>query len=136
MKSPTAELNDAGQKHLQYLVRRLPGPDSKVYLRTARDLPSARRSRRSPAKTTDLNAKRTAAIHEYLAVLTAGYTRYPASFDVAIHDRPQPTISRRCRISGAQRPVPVGTVPDWYNQYQGSIPLSPIFGGTTGGSTP
>jgi hypothetical protein len=128
---PTAELNFAGKMQLQYLVRRLPGPDGKIYLQTARDLPVDTPIKEMRAKAEDLNARRAAAIHEYLAVLTSGYQRTPVSFDVAIHDRPEPTMPA-LPISGAQRPNPLGSIPDSWNQYQGSIPISPIFGGSSG----
>jgi hypothetical protein len=122
---PTAELNYAGQQHLLYLVRRLPVPDGKIYMATARDLKVGTPIKDMAKDANELNQRRIAAIHEFLAVATAGYRTSPASFDVQIHDRPEPTYPA-LPISGAQRPNPVGVVVDWWNQYQGSIPQNQL----------
>jgi hypothetical protein len=129
---PTAELNYAGMMHLQYLVRRLPGPDGKIYLQTARDLPQSTPIKEMVERAKDLNARRSEAIHEYLNVLVAGYQRNPVAFEVAIHDRPEPTVPA-LPISGSQRPNPTGSIPDLYNQFSGSIPANQLS--ATGGSS-
>jgi len=128
---PTAELNYAGKKKLEYLVQRLPGPDGRVYLQTAFDLPIGTPTNQIVEKTRELNEARARAIREYLAVLTAGYQQHPVAFEVAVHNRPEPTVPALPHV-GAQRPTPVGALTDNWNQYLGSIPISPIFGGSSG----
>jgi hypothetical protein len=80
----TDKLTNAGYDHLDYLVRRRPGPDSRIYLATARDV------RYDPAdsdKLTDarreLDNKRTVAVQKYLSAQTAGR---PMEFEVLVHD--------------------------------------------------
>jgi hypothetical protein len=82
------ELNPAGLEHLDYIVRRRPQPDPRIFLQTARDL------KYNPAapeeyvnKRQELDAKRVTTIQRYLTAQLAGR---PMTFEVLVHD-PQPT---------------------------------------------
>lgn len=84
----TEELNPAGIEHLDYIVRRRPQPDSRIFLQTARDLkydPAAPESYIN--KRQELDAKRVTSIQRYLTAQLAGR---PMNFEVLVHD-PQPT---------------------------------------------
>src|SRR5437763_13885113 len=69
----TDRLTPGGLEHLAYLARRRPAADPVVYLQTAHDLAyNPSNPRDLTAKREDLDAKRKAAIQNYLAAQTAG----------------------------------------------------------------
>lgn len=84
----TAELHPGGMEKLDYLIRRRPFPDPRLFLQTARDIafdpavPEEFVDARS-----NLDQKRVYAIQEYLAAQTASRGM---NFEVLIHD-PAPT---------------------------------------------
>jgi hypothetical protein len=69
----TANLNANGRQRLDYLARRLPVPDARLYLQTARDIAY---DAKAPEKTintrVELDAKRSQAVLAYLAVQPNG----------------------------------------------------------------
>jgi len=69
----TAKLNANGRQRLDYLARRLPVPDARLYLQTARDIGY---DAAAPEKTintrTELDAKRSQAVLAYLSVQPNG----------------------------------------------------------------
>jgi hypothetical protein len=84
----TDKLLPGGLDKLDQIVRRRPEPCGKVMLATTRDISY------DPAKPEDytnkrqeLDAKRIVAVQKYLTAQTAGR---PMTFDVAIHDPPEP----------------------------------------------
>ncbi|HEY8505519.1 MAG TPA: hypothetical protein VIL46_13125 [Gemmataceae bacterium] len=80
----TAELHPSGLEKLNYLVRRRPQPDPRLFLATARDIPY---DPDAPQEFTeaqrDLDQRRVQAIQTYLAAQTASR---PMAFEVLIHD--------------------------------------------------
>lgn len=119
---PTSKLNVAGQRQLEYLSRRRPYPDSKLYLQTAHDLPVDTPLDKLAQARAELDAQRAAAVRSFMAVLVANRA-HPIEFEVAVHD-PAPVGIQALPISGAFRPSPTGVIPDHYNQFVGSIPQS------------
>ncbi len=85
----TDKLNPGGMEKLDYLARRRPAPDSRIYLATARDLMyDAAAPEKLMATRTDLDAKRAAAIQKYL---TASVGQRNLTFDVQVLDTPDLT---------------------------------------------
>jgi hypothetical protein len=83
-ESGTGNLNACGMAKLDYLVQRRPCPDPKIFLATARDLTyDAAKPNDYADNRRDLDVKRTAAVHAYLAAQTVGR---PMPFDVVVHD--------------------------------------------------
>ena len=121
---PTDRLNAAGIEHLQYLARRQPVPDPKLFLQTAQDIPGA--TALAPDKLSqvrsDLDNKRIAAIQRYLAGMMSGRATAVA-FDVAINDPAEVGIAAT-PIGGSgslKNPVIKGSVSDLYNGFKGKI---------------
>jgi hypothetical protein len=80
----TDHLNAAGRDRLDYLARRRPAPESKVFLQTTRDLvfdPAA--PDKFATARQDLDARRVQAVQQYLSASTAGR---PLTFEVAVID--------------------------------------------------
>lgn len=84
----SAKLHPSGYDKLDYLMRRRPVPDSRVFLQTARDISydAAKPDEFADARR-ELDAQRIMAIQAYLHAQTAGR---PMGFDVVVHD-PAPT---------------------------------------------
>jgi len=122
----TDKLNPGGLEKLDYLVRRRPAPDSRVYLATARDLafdPAAPEKRTSVVS--DLDTKRAAAIHKYLAATTASRN---LSFEVQVIDLPD--FSQRAE-------GPATAVRGYPTSFQSGLSGGPgVLGGAGGGAAP
>ena len=83
----TATLTPGGMVHLAYLARRRPHPDPVVFLQTAHDVEyNPANPGTMPAERQNLDAKRAAAIKNYLAAETAG--AQPTPFQVVVHNPP------------------------------------------------
>jgi len=76
-RRPTDKLHPAGMSHLDYLVRRLPAADPRVFLQTSRD--------------PKLDEKRVQAIQIYLASMMSARNQ-GVQFDVVIYDAPEPGL--------------------------------------------
>jgi hypothetical protein len=78
------ELHAGGRDRLDYLSRRRPCPDPRIFLQTARDIgyDPADPEKFADARR-DLDTRRVLAIQRYLAAQTAGR---PMSFEVVVHD--------------------------------------------------
>ncbi len=84
----TDKLSAAGIERLDYLVRKRGLPEGKVYLQTARDVgfdPNAPEKYADSRR--DLDTRRAAMIHKYLAAQTAGS---PTTFEIQVHDPADP----------------------------------------------
>lgn len=78
------ELHPGGKDKLDYLSRRRPCPDPRLFLQTARDISyDAGDLEKFHDTRRDLDMKRVAAIQRYLAAQTAGR---PQLFEVVVHD--------------------------------------------------
>lgn len=86
----TDTLTPAGAEKLISLARVRPAPDPKIFLQTARDLPS----NTDPAKIADiradLDAKRAATVQKYLA---SQPTFAPVTYEIALHDPATPGVN-------------------------------------------
>jgi hypothetical protein len=86
----TATLTPAGAEKLISLARVRPGPDPRIYLQTARDLPT----NVDPAKTADIRAdldvKRAATIQKFMANQPA--FGGPVPYEIFVHDPATPSI--------------------------------------------
>ena len=117
-KDGTADLNPAGYEKLDYLARRRPAPDGRVFLQTAQNVvyDEAR-----PEKFVDdrqaLDEKRGQAVLKYMAARTAGR---PLTFEVQVIDPADPALNSNL-ASAATRGLPF--------QYR-----SGVIGGIGGGS--
>jgi outer membrane protein OmpA-like peptidoglycan-associated protein len=87
------KLTAAGVEKLDYLARRRPAPDSKVYLQTARDVGF---DGNAPEKLADgrrdLDQRRANMVQKYLAAVTAAR---PMSFEVQVIDPSDPGFGAR-----------------------------------------
>ena len=80
-------LTQGGLIHLAYLARRRPYADPVVFLQTAHDIPyDPARPGNLPSQRGELDAKRAAAIKNYLVAETAGGR--PTPFEVVVHNPP------------------------------------------------
>jgi outer membrane protein OmpA-like peptidoglycan-associated protein len=87
----TDKLTVGGLDKLDYLARRRPAPDPKVFLATSRDMaydPAA--PEKLVAARQELDAARAQAVHRYLAASTAPR---PLSFEVQVLDTPDLTMN-------------------------------------------
>ena len=95
----TDKLTPGGMEKLDSLARTTPGPDTKIYIQTARDLVVApENTDKIVAMRTDLDAKRAAAIQRYLNTQPGGAIPY----EIAVHDAPVPGIPAPF-VAGAYR---------------------------------
>jgi hypothetical protein len=84
----TDKLTAAGIERLDYLVRKRGMPDGKVYLQTARDIGFDTNAPEKFADSRrDLDQRRAATIHKYLAAQTAAA---PMNFEIQVHDPADP----------------------------------------------
>lgn len=80
----TDKLTAGGLEHVAYIARRRPCPDPVVYIQTAQDeVYDAANPNRLREARQDLDAKRVAAVQQFLAAQTAGR---PVAFQVLVHD--------------------------------------------------
>lgn len=86
----TSTLTPAGAEKLISLARARPGPDARIYLQTARDLPA----NADPAKVADVRAtldvKRAEAIQKFMANQPA--FAGPVAYEIFVHDPATPGI--------------------------------------------
>lgn len=137
--SPTAKLNQMGVEHLQYLVRRRPKADPKLYLQTSVDV--AYNPAIAPEEMANLRAhldkERMASINHFLvAHLRNRHHEY--AFQIVVHDPGDVTIAAT-PIGGNVGPVLIpGAVAQMYANFQGLIAIggggAAVGGGGTGGS--
>ena len=125
----TDKLTPGGYDKLDYLARRRPAPDSRLYLQTTRDV-SYDAAKPEVVGTTraDLDAKRIAAVHKYL---TASVAPRQIAFEVQVIDTPDLSI----RAEG-----PANAVRGYPTRFQSGIGgvssnnLTGIAGGMQGGT--
>jgi hypothetical protein len=85
------KLTAGGLEHVAYLARRRPCPDPVVYVQTAQDvLYDAATPAKLQEVRQDLDAKRVAAVHQFLMAQTVGR---PTAFEVLVHDPAETGIS-------------------------------------------
>jgi hypothetical protein len=128
----TEKLNGAGLAHLQYLGRRRPAPDPRIFLQTALDLPPER----SVEDRTKLDNARMQVVQNYLTAHTAN-RNLGFAFDVVVHDPADPSISA-VPIGGTGKTaveIP-GAVDKLHGSFQGLLPQATggAGGGAAGGS--
>ena len=132
--APTAVLNPAGLSHLQYIYRRMPVPDGRVFLQTAQDIKyDAANPEKVMAIRADMDAKRQQAIHNYLAFSTGG--RGGADYQVMVIDPGDPGMSA-LPVGGGQGQrfqLPIGSVLQMQNSFQGSLMTGSGMTGASGG---
>jgi hypothetical protein len=85
----TDRLTPAGLQKLDSLAQVRPGPDPRLYIQTARDLPPGDPAKNSEVRA-DLDARRAAAIQKYMANQPA--FGGPVAYEVFVHDSPVPGI--------------------------------------------
>lgn len=113
----TDKLTASGIERLDYLVRKRGVPEGKVYLQTARDIGfDANAPEKYADARRDLDQRRAATLHKYLAAQTAAQ---PVNFEIQVHDPADPSFPAQF-LSNAVRSL--GTL------YGGSV------SGGTGGS--
>lgn len=84
----TDKLTAAGIERLDYMVRKRGVPEGKVFLQTARDIGFDPNAAEKYADTRrDLDQRRAAAVHKYLAAQTAAS---PMAFEIQVHDPADP----------------------------------------------
>lgn len=84
----TDKLSAAGIERLDYLVRKRGSADGRVYLQTARDIGFDANAPEKYADTRrDIDQRRAATIHKYLAAQTAAL---PMNFEIQVHDPADP----------------------------------------------
>ena len=84
----TDKLTASGVERLDYLVRKRGQPDGKVYLQTARDIGfDANAPEKYADSRRDLDSRRAATLHKYLAAQTAAQ---PMNFEIQVHDPADP----------------------------------------------
>ena len=114
------KLTAAGLEKLDYLVRRRPAPDSKVYVQASRDIAydGATPEKFADARR-DVDQRRASSVLKYLNAQTAGH---PMAFEAQIIDAADPGF-------GAQ--YPANSIRSLVGQYKSGITGS---GGSSGGS--
>jgi outer membrane protein OmpA-like peptidoglycan-associated protein len=81
------KLTPGGMEKLDTLARTNPGPDTKIYIQTSRDLVvTPETAEKNVALRSDLDARRAAAIQRYLNTQPGGAITY----EIAVHDAPVP----------------------------------------------
>jgi hypothetical protein len=86
----TDRLTAGGMQKLDSLARTTPGPDTKIYLQTARDLVmTADNIDKFAAQRTELDAKRAAAIQRYMSTQPGPAVAY----EIAVHDAAVPGLN-------------------------------------------
>jgi hypothetical protein len=118
----TDKLTQAGMLHLDYLARRRPQADPKIWLQAASDIPY------DPAAVEkyvnvreELNQKRIQAVYRYLQAHTAGQ---PVAFEVMVHDPALPDLAGPPVALAIQR---------YYSNFQGLLPIQGTGPGLTAG---
>jgi hypothetical protein len=133
---PTATLNPAGITQLQYIYRRMPVPDARVFVQTAQDVKyDDVNAEKVMAVRADLDAKRQQAVYNYLAFATGGRAGGP--YQVMVIDPGDPGMSA-LPVGGGQgqrRNLPIGSVLQMQNSFQGSIGVGTSLTGASAGGT-
>ncbi len=84
------KLNAAGLKKIDYIARRLPAPEGKVWIQTARDLPyDVAEPQKLINARIDLDARRSQAVLAYLAAQPNGQA---VRYEVQAHDAVDPAM--------------------------------------------
>jgi hypothetical protein len=94
-------LTKAGEEHLKYLARRRPVPDPHLYVQTSYDAKGER---------AELDRLRVQAVQNYLASLMANHN-VAVTFEVTVHDAPEPGLPARPAPNLYVRPVSAAVVP-------------------------
>lgn len=129
----TDKLAASGIERLDYLIRKRGLPDGKIYLQTARDIGFDANAPEKLADTRrDLDQRRAASIHKYLAAQTAAT---PMKFEVQVHDPADPSFPAQF-LGNAVRSLPGRYGATIGGQGgQGGQGGGMSGGGTSGGST-
>jgi len=128
----TDELNAAGVEHLKYISRRLPVPDTQLYIQNAQDI--AYDGKADPQKFVksrqQLNDRRIDSIKRLLATQSfSGASNY----SVAVHDFAPPGINATPIIGNNATTKIQGAEPGLYNNFKGILPQGSGGGGGAGG---
>jgi hypothetical protein len=132
-------LNPAGMEKIQYLVRRRPFPDPKVYIQTAQDIPDKNPADWDslPAKRMELDQKRIAQVQGYLASQTGGRPDVKP-FTVAVHDAHPSGVPSKIYVgyqptvrSGS---VGIGAYDVYFNNFRGTAVGAVTTAGGGGGA--
>lgn len=116
------KLTAAGLEKLDYLVRRRPAPDSKVYVQASRDIGyDGAAPERFADSRRDIDQRRASSVLKYLNAQTAGR---PMAFEAQIIDAADPGF-------GAQ--YPANSIRGLVSQYQSGITGAAGGGGGGGG---
>ncbi|MCI0641401.1 MAG: hypothetical protein L0Y72_08730 [Gemmataceae bacterium] len=114
---PTDKIHPGGMEHLNYLARRRPAPDPRIYLQTSWDK--------------NLDDARANAVKMYLAKRNPG-----VSFEVAVHDPAEVGITANAIAGNQKTPTHTGALPKLIDNFQGVMPvLSGTGAGGSGGSS-
>jgi hypothetical protein len=87
----TDTLSPAGIEKLTSIARVRPGPDPKLYIQTARDIPASVDPLKIPDVRADLDAKRAVSIQKYLASQPA--FGGAVAYEVFVHDAATPGLN-------------------------------------------
>jgi hypothetical protein len=123
-KLPTDKLSPAGMEKLDSIARTRPGPDTRLYIQTARDLPPGDPAKMADARA-DLDIKRAAAIQKYMSSQPAFGGQI--AYEIFVHDPTVPGINAEMGASAYRSS---------FTGYAGSITGAAGIGAlSTGGST-
>jgi hypothetical protein len=141
----TDKLTPGGMKKLDSLARTTPGPDTKIYIQTARDLlVTAETIDKLAAERAELDAKRAAAIQRYMTTQPGPAVAY----EIAVHDAAVPGLNAifagnafRSQGRGYVGGITAGTGPNVTATGGGAVVVNnnaPATGGSgaTGSSNP
>jgi hypothetical protein len=85
------KLTPAGIEKLESIVRTRPGPDPRLYIQTARDIPATADPAKVPDVRADLDTRRAATLQRFLAAQPAFGPVPP--YEIFVHDAPVPGIN-------------------------------------------
>ncbi|MBX9680150.1 MAG: hypothetical protein K2X38_15425 [Gemmataceae bacterium] len=114
------QINGAGLARLSYLSRRRPGPDCKVFVQTAHDVPFIPEPEKGASIRSELDQKRVAAVQRYLTSLNAG-RHQPAAFDVAVHDAADPSMPGNMAHGNGRAINVLGSYMKLQNNFEGAV---------------
>lgn len=123
-KLPTDKLSAAGMEKLDSIARTRPGPDTRLYIQTARDLPPGDPAKMADARN-DLDTKRAAAIQKYMGSQPA--FGGSVAYEIYVHDPAVPGINAEMSANAYRSSI---------QGYAGGITGAAGIGAlSTGGST-
>ncbi len=132
--APTDKLNPAGLQHLQYLARRQPAPDGRVFVQTAQEIAyDPAQSEGTMKKRAELDAKRQEAVHKFLSFASMG--RHGSDFLVQVIDPGEVGIAAMPIGGNRQTQVQEGSIGKMYLNFQGVMPSTAGSLGGAGGTS-